>query len=54
VEAAGGLEVHRGADQLVDELERFDVLDDSVYPQLPITGFISSRALSEGDRVRGR
>src|SRR5205085_2873146 len=30
VEAAGGLEVHRGADQLVDELEGLDVLDDAV------------------------
>jgi len=30
VEAAGGLEVHGGADQLVDELEGFDVLDDPV------------------------
>ena len=29
-EAAGGLEVHRGSDQLVDELEGLDVLDDAV------------------------
>jgi hypothetical protein len=30
VEAAGGLKVHRGADQLVNELEGIDVLDDPV------------------------
>lgn len=30
IETASGLEVHGGADQLVDELERLDVLDDPV------------------------
>ena len=30
VEAVSGLKVHRGADELIDELERLDVLNDAV------------------------